>query len=237
MENVSPSMATVVGCRSAGNVVPPTTIWDVANDTRTLPVVTSTTGPSSWGGACGEICAGGVGKELCPFGLPGSGEPLFGPVAPLEGLPLLESPAGGDGAGFGGVKGLLKTDAMIPPRSTKGGGCIVGPMGTFRSWVGFAASGPVWIGWAGGLTGPNEGGVVSPIKTVCVCFNVVTTSGLGVSNAVLLARAAVSGWKTCELAAEDCLGIAEPSATVVVCRKVIQWPVPEHVQVEEVVFR
>ncbi len=112
-------------------------------------------------------------------------------------------------------------------------------MGIFRSWVGVAASEPVWMGWAGGLTGPNEGGVVSPIKTVCVCFHVVTTSGLRVSNAVLLARAAVRlGWKNCELAAKDCGGISESaSVTVVVCRKVIQWPVPEHVRVEEVVFR
>jgi len=193
MENICPSMATVVGCRSAGNVIPPTTIRDVAKDTRTLWVVTPTTGLSCWEGFCGEIGAGGAKTELGPFGPPDSGEPLFGSVPPLEDPPLLESPAGGDGAGSGVGKGLLKTDAIIPPRLTKGGLCTVGSIGTLRSWVGVSASGPVWMGWAGpGVVVSNEGGGVSPIKTVTGCFNVDTTSGLGDAGATMLEAAAVS---------------------------------------------
>lgn len=193
MENICPSMATVVGCRSAGNVIPPTTIRDVAKDTRTLWVVTSITGLSCWEGVCGEIGAGGVETELGRFGPPDSGEPLFGSVPPFGDPPLLESPAGGDGAGFGVGKGLLKTDAIIPPRLMKGGLWRVGSIGTLCSWVGVLASGPVWMGSAGtGEVGPNEGGGVSPMKTVTGCFNVVTTSGLADPSATILEAAAVS---------------------------------------------
>ena len=211
-------MATVVGCAFAGNVLPPIKIWEAARDTRILAVVTATNGLSCWEKPCGESGPGGAGDEPCPFEPPDPGV-----------VPLPESPAGADEDGRGDGKGFLNIEAIIPPRSTDAGGGAVDFVCTLRSWVGVAASEPVWMGSAEtAVLGSKDGGGVSPMRTVCVRFHVVTTSGLAEAKG----NPEVAGVGAGDSGTSVAVTGSTVSAAIVVsvvCMKVIQRPVPEQV--------